>query len=137
MSFEQPGKMEGRYPADIDMSNNATWRFAPVWLGPAVNVLNFAVSVGNVALQAQGALTDPAYGVLQAPVKQGEAGSVMTTGTTRCMVVTAITRVGMPVTLVPGGCQPATTGNFIDGYAQETGPAGAYIAVNLEKNGKA
>lgn len=137
MSFEQPGLIYGNYVADIDMSNNAVWRFAPVWLGPAQNTAGLSVGVGNPALVAQGALTTPALGILQAPTAQGMPGCVVATGVSKCLVSTAITTVDQPIQLVAGGCIPATSGNQIDGYAKEIGPVGAYIAVELIKNGKA
>jgi hypothetical protein len=138
MSFEQPAGRVGEFPADIDMSNQAVWQYAPVWLGPAQNVTALASQAfGSPALVAQGALTTPALGILQAPVLQGEPGLVVTAGISKCLVATAITVAGGPINLTGGGCQPATTGLQIDGYAIETGPANAVIAVKLVKNGKA
>ena len=137
MSYEIPGKTVGIYAADIDMSNAAVWQFAPVWRGPAANTTDVNDAPGNLALVAQGALTTPAFGILQNPCIQGEPGCVMTNGISKCIVATAITTIGQAVKLIAGGCAPASSGDPIDGYAHETGPVGSIIAIELVKNGKA
>lgn len=136
MSFEQPLERVGLFPADIDMSNEAVWQFAPVWLAAGSNTANYAVSAGGAALVAQGGLSTPAYGILQNAPVVGEPGAVVTAGITKCIVITAITVVGNPIKLVAGGCAPSTaTGDHIDGVALETGAAGTIVAIHLQANG--
>lgn len=137
MSFEQPLERVGLFLADIDMSSIPVWQFAPVWLGPAQNIASSTGSPGNAAIVAKGTLTTPAYGILQNAPVQGEPAALVTAGISKCLVSTAVTTVGSAVKLIAGGCAPAASGDGIDGYALETGAAGAIIAVHLLKNGKA
>jgi hypothetical protein len=78
MAWELPLFQIGQFCADIDMSA-ASYRFAPVWLGPAANI----TGTDGGALVAKGSLTYSMFGILQAPVKQGAPGHVMTHGVSK------------------------------------------------------
>ena len=132
MAYEQPGFLLGMFSADIDMSNEATWQFAPVWLGAAVNIVG--LGAGGASLQAKGTNTNQALGVLQNSPVQGEPGTVVTEGVTKC-ISTGTIALGAPVKLVAGGAAAATTGDKIAGIALESAATGDIFSVYLNTLG--
>src|SRR4051812_2536124 len=130
MAYEQPGLRYGFLAADIDMSNKATWQFAPVWLGPAVNIVG--QGFGGAALVAKGSRTDPPVGILQNNPVQGEAGTVVVNGVSK---VIAGGTIAVGDLLMPNGggtaLIKATTGNYAMARALESGVSGTIISAEL------
>lgn len=85
MAFDAPGAYQYSYPADVDMSDITQFQFTAVAIGPAQNVQGN--DQGNAALVAY---ADGAnfVGILQNLPKQGEAGTVMFNGFSRCIAAT-------------------------------------------------
>jgi hypothetical protein len=134
MAYEQPGMRYGFLAADIDMSNRATWQFAPVWQGPAVNTVG--QGFGGAALVAKGSRTDPPLGILQNNPVQGEAGCVVIGGVSKAIAGGTIA-VGAILTPNAGGTAliAATSGTYGMARALESGVTGAIISVELRPFG--
>jgi len=134
MAYEQPGLRYGFLAADIDMSAKATWQFAPVWEGPAVNTVG--QGFGGAALVAKGSRTDPPVGILQNNPVQGEAGTVVVSGVSKAIVGGTVA-VGDILTPNSGGSAiiKATTGTYGMARALESGVSGAIISVELRSFG--
>lgn len=100
MAYEQPGFRIGFLAADVDMSTKATWQFAPVWLGPAANIVGHGS--GGAALVAKGSLTGPPLGILQNNPVVGEAGLVVVSGVSKYLAGGTIA-IGDPLGWNSGG----------------------------------
>jgi len=134
MAYEQPGLRYGFLSADIDMSNKATWQFAPVWVGPAVNIVG--QGFGGAALVAKGSRTDPLLGILQNNPIQGEAGTVVVNGVSMA-IAGGTFNAGDLLTINSGGSAviKATTGTYAFARALESGVSGAIVSIELRNFG--
>lgn len=101
MSYEDPLFSIGCFCADVDMSgynalppagnNLPTYQFAPIWLGPAQNIVGHGVGGGAlvpISYTANGTTytqAGPPLGILQHNPRQAEAGHVVVCGITKAI----------------------------------------------------
>lgn len=129
MSYEKPLYEIGHLCADVDMSA-ASYRFSPVWAGPAVST----PGVDGGALVLKGSLTYAMLGILQAPTKQGAPGHVVTHGISKYLQGAGTTAFWDPMTWNAGGTaliKATASGAIIVGRALGAWVTGAYGSILL------
>lgn len=129
--FEVPGFSIGCFAADVDMYANvgtaSGMQFNPVWLGTSTGAWNYY----GGALQQIGSHTDPPLGILQNNPIQGEAGTVMTDGISKCWA-NGTWAVGDPIGFdATGKLIKALSGKFSIGTAMMPGTQGVMSAIKL------
>lgn len=130
MAYEQPFDYIGLLPANVDMSAEATWQFAPVSVGAASGSVE-GTGTGGAALVA-GSNGGLSLGILQNNPSQGEAGTVMVLGISKAKIGTGGAALNQE--LMDSGSQtliPATTGHYVIATALETAVAGDIATVLL------
>lgn len=134
MAFEIPDFLVGEWPADIDMSNEASYQYAGVSVYTAVSTQG--TGVGGAALINPGGTSSPIIGVLQNNPQQGEAGTVMVQGVTKALAAGAFNIGDILMVNSAGKFVAATTGNLGVAIALEKAASGDITTVLLQRNGK-
>jgi len=130
MAYEIPSFYLGLLPANVDMSSESGYQFAPVSVGAASGSVE-GTGTGGAALVA-GSSGGLSLGILQNNPNQGEAGSVMVLGVSKAKIGTG--GAALNGELMDSGSQtliPATTGHYVIARALETAVAGDIAAVLL------
>lgn len=142
MAYEIPNFFVGVLPADIDMSANAAttsqdpvFQYTGVCVYTAISTVG--TGVGGAALIPPASTSSPIIGVLQNNPRQGEAGTVMCQGVTKCLAGGSFNVGNVLMMNSSGAAVLWTTGSgYSIGIALETGVAGQIGAVLLQRNGK-
>jgi hypothetical protein len=124
----------GFYAADVDMSVAATWRYAWVWLGPALHIAGHGQ--GGGAVQAIGALTSPPLGIAQNPANQGEAVEVCRDGGSKAIAGGTFAVGDLLMAASNGSTVKCTTGNMAIARALESAVIGDITSVEVKCFGK-
>lgn len=133
MGYTIEGFTVGIFPADVDMSNEGTWQYTPVWIGAPSNVAGFA----GAAVQGIGSFTGPPLGVLQNNPKQNETAAVMVSGISKAKMA-GVCAIGDPVGWNGGGTGfiKALSTFYAIGTALEVTASGDVSAILLVPRGK-
>ena len=130
-AYEIPGILIS-FPANVDMSNEATYLYTPV------NV--FAASATGIdtgtAIAPVNASGDPAIGILQTNPQPAEAGTVMVTGVSQALLAGTVSIGNLLQANPTGGLSVCQSGNQAIAQALQAGLAGQIIAVLLVARGK-
>jgi len=131
MAYEIPSFYLGVLPANVDMSTEATWQFAPVEIVAASGSVE-GTGTGGAALGDVSGAGAKALGIVQNNPSQGEAGEVMILGVSKAKIGVGGATLGQELmvsavkTLIP-----ATSGNYVLARALESASSGDIATVLL------
>jgi hypothetical protein len=134
MAYEIPSFYVGVFPADIDMSSEASFQYTGVCVYTAVS--QQGTGFGGAALINPGGTSSPIIGVLQNNPQPGEAGQVMVQGVTKAQAGGAFQIGNLLMVNSAGQFVVATSGNYAVAQALETAASGDVTTVLLIRNGK-
>ena len=134
MAYEIPNFTVGEFPADVDMSTEATYQYSAVCVVTAASVTG--AGVGGAAIVPPGSVTSPIIGVLQNNPAQAEAGQVMIQGVTKALAGGTFQIGDLLMVNSSGQFLKATSGNFAVAQALEKAVSGDITTVLLVRNGK-
>lgn len=134
MAYEIPNFYVGVFPADIDMTSEASYQYAGVCVYTAVSVTG--TGVGGAALINPGTFSSPILGVLQNNPQQGEAGTVMVQGVTKALIGGTVQIGDLLKVQADGTFIKATSGTYAVAMALEQSAIGDIAAILLIRNGK-
>lgn len=135
MSYEIPNFFVGVFPADVDMSNEATYQFSGVSVYTAVNTRG--TGVGGAALCPPGSTSTSIIGVLQNNPQVGEAGTVMVEGVSKAIAGGTFNIGDKLMVTAAGKFVLATSGNYQVAVALESAVLNDVTTILLQRNGKA
>lgn len=134
MSYEIPNFFVGVFPADIDMSTEATYQYTGVCVYTAASVTG--TGVGGAALCPPVSTSTPIIGVLQNNPQQGEAGTVMVQGVTKAVAGGNFSIGALLMVNSAGKFVTATSTNYAVAVALENASTNDITTVLLQRNGK-
>lgn len=134
MGYEIPNFVVGVLPADVDMSNEATFQYTGVCVYTAVSQLG--AGVGGAAICPPSASSSPIMGVLQNNPIAGEAGQVLVEGVSKAHAGGVFNIGDLLMVNASGLFIKATSGNYAVAMALETAASGDITTVLLVRNGK-
>lgn len=134
MAYEIPNFTVGVLPADVDMSNEASFQYAGVCVYTAVSTVG--TGVGGAAICPPSAASTPIIGILQNNPQQAEAGTVLIQGVSKALAVAAFNIGDLLMVDSNGKFLKATAGNYAVAQALEKAASGDVTTVLLVRNGK-
>ncbi len=132
LAYEIPDFKLGIFPANVDLSVEATYQFTGVKLVTASG----AGITTNAALAPVASCGDPIIGVLQNNPQVGEAGDVMQTGVSKVLLGDVASIMTKLAATPSNGFGPAASGQYAVALALEAGVAGDLVAALLVNLGK-
>lgn len=135
MSYEIPNFYVGVLPANVDMSNEASFQFSGVCVATADSVQGAGVGVGAALISPSGA-SSPILGVLQNNPLQGEAGQVMVQGVSKALAGGTFSPGDLLMIDSSGKFIKCTSTNFAVAQALEQAASGDVTTVLLVRHGK-
>ena len=136
MAYEIPNFFVGVFPANIDMSNEATFQFCGVGIGAATGSVQ-GTGTGGAALIAVTAQGQNILGILQNNPLQGDAGNVMEHGVSKAQAGAAVATIGTLLMVnASGQFIPVTAGNNAVAMALESAASGDVFTVLVKPFGK-
>jgi hypothetical protein len=133
MSYQIPLFYVGVIPANIDMSNEASFQFAGVSL---VGGNSQGTGIGGAALDKPSTSSNPILGVLQNNPLAGEAGQVMVEGVTQAIASGSFNIGDLLMVDGNGAFLKATSTNYAVAQALEVAQSGDITTVLLRNFGK-
>lgn len=131
-AYEIPNFYVGIFPAEINMSTEATYQFHAVFIGAA----SATTGAYGASLQMPAAGGN-ILGILQNNPMLGEAGQVMVEGISKATAGATISAPGvLLMTTTAGALIPATSGNVACAIALAAASSGDIIPVLLKNCGK-
>ncbi len=134
MAYEIPSFYVGIFPADIDMSVEATYQFTGVSIYTAVSTTG--TGIGGAALIPPSGTSSPIIGILQDNPSQGQAGNVLVHGVSKAQAGASFGIGTLLMCNSAGLFVPATSGNYIVAQALESAASGDITTVLLLNRGK-
>lgn len=135
MSYEIPGFSIGIFPANIDMSVEATWQFR--FVDVVVASATTGYGNGGAALGAPSGVGVPGLGIVQNNPMVGEAGLVMTDGVSKAVAGGTIALDALlMIKDASGSLITATSTNYAVAKALESAVSGDIFAVLVKNYGK-